>query len=164
MFVIRKSQQVETVTDGNDKLGIVQSLRAIWANILILYHILLLSEWDEMCDELVNWLPYCTVGHSIKTIHIGIWKFKEFQRKYRKLFCSYISMHTSLLKMISTIGWVFHNFSRELCYAHLLQIRDSRQISLLILSEFRQIISFLFTLKSSENLRLSDDFRGIKVN
>ena len=104
MFVIRKSQQVETVTDGNDKLGIVQSLRAIWANILILYHILLLSEWDEMCDELVNWLPYCTLGHSIKTIHIGIWKFKEFQRKYRKLFCSYISMHTSLLKMISTIG------------------------------------------------------------
>ena len=164
MFVIRKSQQVETVTDGNDKLGIVQSLRAIWANILILYHILLLSEWDEMCDELVNWLPYCTLGHSIKTIHIGIWKFKEFQRKYRKFFCSYISMHTSLLKMISTIGWVFHNFSRELCYAHLLQIRDSRQISLLILSEFRQIISFLFTLKSSENLRLSDDFRGIKVN
>ena len=164
MFVIRKSQQVETVTDGNDKLGIVQSLRAIWANILILYHILLLSEWDEMCDELVNWLPYCTLGHSIKTIHIGIWKFKEFQRKYRKFFCSYISMHTSLLKMISTIGWFFHNFSRELCYAHLLQIRDSRQISLLILSEFRQIISFLFTLKSSENLRLSDDFRGIKVN
>ena len=164
MFVIRKSQQVETVTDGNDKLGIVQSLRAIWANILILYHILLLSEWDEMCDELVNWLPYCTLGHSIKTIHIGIWKFKEFQRKYRKFFCSYISMHTSLLKMISTIGWVFHNFSRELCYTHLLQIRDSRQISLLILSEFRQIISFLFTLKSSENLRLSDDFRGIKVN
>ena len=164
MFVIRKSQQVETVTDGNDKLGIVQSLRAIWANILILYHILLLSEWDEMCDKLVNWLPYCTLGHSIKTIHIGIWKFKEFQRKYRKFFCSYISMHTSLLKMISTIGWVFHNFSRELCYAHLLQIRDSRQISLLILSEFRQIISFLFTLKSSENLRLSDDFRGIKVN
>ena len=164
MFVIRKSQQVETVTDGNDKLGIVQSLRAIWANILILYHILLLSEWDEMCDELVNWLPYCTLGHSIKTIHIGIWKFKEFQRKYRKFFCSYISMHTSLLKMISTIGWVFHNFSRELCYAHLLQIRDSRQISLLILSEFRQIISFLFALKSSENLRLSDDFRGIKVN
>ena len=164
MFVIRKSQQVETVTDGNDKLGIVQSLRAIWANILILYHILLLSEWDEMCDELVNWLPYCTLGHSIKTIHIGIWKFREFQRKYRKFFCSYISMHTSLLKMISTIGWVFHNFSRELCYTHLLQIRDSRQISLLILSEFRQIISFLFTLKSSENLRLSDDFRGIKVN
>ena len=164
MFVIRKSQQVETVTDGNDKLGIVQSLRAIWANILILYHILLLSEWDEMCDELVNWLPYCTLGHSIKTIHIGIWKFKEFQRKYRKFFCSYISMHTSLLKMISTIGWVFHNFSRELCYTHLLQIRDSRQISLLILIEFRQIISFLFTLKSSENLRLSDDFRGIKVN
>ena len=39
-------------------------------------------------------------------------------------------------------------------------IRNCLQISLLILSKFKQINKLLFALKSSENLWLSDDFRG----
>ena len=39
-------------------------------------------------------------------------------------------------------------------------LRDRLQISLLILSEFNQINSLLFSMKSSENQRFSDDFRG----
>ena len=129
-----------------------------------------------------NFISYFTVvwmrwnvwwtGKLIAILHPGpfnknysYWNLK-IQRVSKKI--SEIILQLHLYAYISPKNdfhhWVFHNFSRELCYAHLLQIRDSRQISLLILSEFRQIISFLFTLKSSENLRLSDDFRGIKVN
>ena len=39
-------------------------------------------------------------------------------------------------------------------------LRDGRKISLLILSEFRQINQLLFPLKSSENHSFSVDFRG----
>ena len=39
-------------------------------------------------------------------------------------------------------------------------LKDRLRIVLLILSEFKLITQLLFPLKSSENLWLSDDFRG----
>ena len=39
-------------------------------------------------------------------------------------------------------------------------LKDHREISLLMLSEFKRINYLLLPLKSSENLRFSDDFRG----
>ena len=39
-------------------------------------------------------------------------------------------------------------------------VRNRRQISLLILTNLSQLSNFLFPLKSLENLRLSDDFKG----
>ena len=41
-----------------------------------------------------------------------------------------------------------------------MQVRDRRQISLLILSEFERINSLLFPVKSSKNLCFLDDFKG----
>ena len=42
-------------------------------------------------------------------------------------------------------------------------LKDCLQILFLILSKVRQINKFLFSLKSSESLRFSVDFRGIEV-
>ena len=47
---------------------------------------------------------------------------------------------------------------------HKIQAKGPLQIFPLIIREFKQINYLLFTLKSSENLRFSDDFRGIEVN
>ena len=46
----------------------------------------------------------------------------------------------------------------------IIDFRDRLQISILILSEFKQINYALFSLKSSEKLRFSDDFRESRTS
>ena len=48
----------------------------------------------------------------------------------------------------------------EMVVVDLASTRNCAQILLLILTKFKRINWLLFPLKSSENLRFSDDFRG----
>ena len=69
-----------------------------------------------------------------------------------------------MIKIFARFRDIFSNIAIENDCVSLRRnrIRSRHQISLLILSEFKRINQLLFPLKSPENQRFSDDFRGDK--
>ena len=96
------------------------------------------------CIELLFWiLLNCFCSFLVSIVKLGEWR-----------------LHSTLL--LTDCDTTLFNRIKKIAQFDLVSHRDYRQIWFLILREFKRINHFLSTLKSSKNLRISDDSRGNK--
>ena len=111
--------------------------------------------FSEKYGNFANW------GKETKRVKIKVSVWYWF---FGFIFYFPIHLHVPRVrKSILTVqGIRFFHFYDRLAESHCIRfvtyVRDYLQISLLILSEFRRINWILFSLKSSENMRLCNDF------